>query len=154
MNKYLIVLVMLIVTSFPSTGLVKESGGTIIADKMEIPVYSPLASQAGVSGEVTLRLRVKRGGDVISVSVVSAQAEDGYGTNGFVYFATEAAKLSRFSCSSCEGPTFEHIVTYQFQYPPVPKGACTYDAPAPPPSTGDSPSHVTVRPKRWSCVQP
>ena len=154
MNWYIAALVVLTLRTFPSMGQLTEPPPEVIADKMEIPRYWPLAAQAGVSGEVNLRLQVKKDGEVTSIRVVSAQAEHGYGTSGFVYFATEAAKLSRFPCSKCEGPTFDHVVTYQFQYPPVPKRVCTDAAPPPPPSTVDSPGHVTVRPKGWSCVQP
>jgi|HubBroStandDraft_6_1064221.scaffolds.fasta_scaffold07044_8 hypothetical protein len=70
--------------------------------------------------------------DVISVNVVSTHADCGFasgcGTDvrkgwgaGFVDAATQAAKISRFSCSKCEGSTFDHVVTYQFQYP-CPRG--------------------------------
>jgi hypothetical protein len=157
--------VILILTTLPSLGQVTGPGGRVTADKMEIPRYDPLAVMTGVSAEVTVRLQVKKDGDVISVNVVGAHADCGFASGcdtdtrkgwgaRFVDWATQAAKISRFSCSKCEGPTFDHVVTYQFQYPPVPKGVCTDAAPSPPPSTADSPSHVTVRPKGWSCVQP
>jgi hypothetical protein len=157
--------VVLILTALLCPGQVKESGGRILGDKMEIPRYVPLAALGRVSGEVTLRLQVKKNGDVISANVVNAHADCGFSSGcdtdpgkgwavSFVDAATQAAKISRFSCSKCEGPTFDHLVTYQFQYPPVPKGVCTDAAPPPPPSSIDSPSHVTVRPKGWSCFQP
>jgi hypothetical protein len=164
MSNYLAASVIVILATLPSLGQVKESGGAIIPDKMEIPRYDPLAAMAGVSAELTLRLQVKKNGDVISVNVVGANADCGFVSGcdadsrkgrgaRFVEWSTPAAKISRFSCSKCEGPTFDHIITYQFQYPPLPKGACTDAVPPPPPSTVDSPSHVTVRPQRWSCVQ-
>ena len=166
MSNYLAASAILILTTLPFLGQMKESGVRVIADKMEIPRYGvPLAAMSGVSAEVTLRLQVKKNGDVISVNVVSTHADCGFLSgcdtdaskgwgSGFVDAATQAAKISRFSCSMCEGSTFDHVVTYQFQYPPVPKGVCTDAAPLPPPSTVDSPSHVTVRPKHWSCVLP
>ena len=43
--------------------------------KMEIPNYSPLAQQAGKSGEVRLRLTVSKSGEVRSVDVVSMQSK-------------------------------------------------------------------------------
>jgi hypothetical protein len=164
-SNYLAASVFLILTALPSLGQAKESDHRVIADKVEIPRYVPLAAMGGVSAEVTLRLQVKKNGDVISVNVVSTHADCGFSSGcdtdtsngwaaGFVNPATQAAKTSRFSCSKCEGPSFDHTVTYQFKYPPVPKGVCTDAAPPPPPSTVDSPSHVTVRPKGWSCVQP
>jgi TonB family protein len=150
MNRYLTALVVVLALT-SSIAQVAETSN-VVADKMEIPRYLPLAEQAGVSGEVTLRLQVKKNGDVISANVVSAHPERGRPWSGFIEMATEAAKASKFSCSRCEGPVFEHTVTYQFQYPAVPKEACTGTIPPPPPSSVDSPSHVTVRPRRWPCV--
>jgi hypothetical protein len=164
-SNYLAASVIVILATLPSLGQVKESGGRVVADKMEIPRYDPLAAMAGVSAEVTLRLQVKRSGDVISVNVVGAHADCGFASGcdtgagkgwsaRFVDWAAQAAKISKFSCSKCEGPIFDHMVTYRFDYPPRPKGVCTDAVPPPPPSTVDSPSHVTVRPQGWSCVQP
>ena len=160
---------LLILTSLPCLAQTTESPSHVIADKMVIPLYLPVAAMAGVSAEVTLRLQVNKNGDVASVNLVSAHADCGWlrdcselagseRESGFVEMATEAARLSRFSCSMCGGPTFGHIVTYQFQYPPLPKRACTprpKETIAPPPlSTIDSSDHVTVRPTHWPCVSP
>ncbi len=166
-RSYVAASVIVTLAALPFQGQVKEPGGRVIANKMETPRYGvPLARLSGVSAEVTLRLQVRKSGDVISVEVVGAHADCGFLSgcdtsarkgweDGFAEAATQAAKISRFSCSKCEGPTFDHLVTYQFQYPPVPKEACTDSAaPPPPPSTVDSPSHVTVRPQGWPCVQP
>lgn len=165
MSNYLAASVIVILAALPSLGQVEESAGHVIADKMETPRYDPLAAMTGVSAEVMLRLQVKKNGDVTSVNVVGAHADCGFASgcdtdarkgweSRFVDWAMQAAKMSKFSCPKCEGPTFDHIVTYQFQYPPLPKGVCTDAAPPPPPSTVDSPSHVTVKPRAWSCVQP
>jgi TonB family protein len=154
MSRYLAASLMLIHITLPSLGQVTRSSGRVIADKMEIPRYPGLARQAWISAEVTLRLRMKKNGDVVSVTVVHAHAERGYGVSGFIDTATDAAKVSRFSCPTCEGATFEQTVTYEFQCPPQPEHACTQTIPPPPPSTTESPSHVTVRPAMWSCVWP
>lgn len=166
MSNYLGASLILILATLSSFGQVKESGGRVIADKMEIPRYVPLGRLGGVSAEVTLRLQVRRNGDVISVDVVGAHADCGFSSDcdtnarkgwaeSFADAATQAAKISRFSCPKCEGPTFDHTVTYDFHYPPLPNGMCTDEAvPPPPPSTVDSASHVTVRPQGWPCVLP
>ncbi len=62
MSNYLATSIIVILATLPSLGQVKESGIPVIADKMEIPRYAPLAAMAGVSAEVTLRLQVKRTG--------------------------------------------------------------------------------------------
>lgn len=164
-SNYLAASMIVILATLPSLGQMKEPEGRVIADKMEIPRYDPLAAMTGVSGEVTLRLQVKKNGDVVSVSVIGSHADCGFASGcdanarkgwgaRFVDWATQAAKISSFSCSKCEGPTFDHTITYQFQYPPLPKGVCTDAVPPPPPSAVDSSSHITVRPTHWPCVQP
>lgn len=166
-SKNLVASLILIVATLSSLGQVKESGDRVVVDKMDVPHYPPLARLTGVSAEVTLRLRARKSGDVISVDVVSALADCGFISSGcdanarkrwadrFADAATRAATICRFSCPKCEAPIFEHIVTYDFRYPPLPKGMCTDEAvPPPPPSTVDSSSHVTVRPQAWPCVQP
>jgi hypothetical protein len=158
---------LLILTTLSSLAQITESPSHVIADKMQIPLYLPLAAMVEVSAEVTLRLQVNNNGDVVSVNVISAHADCGRlpdcnpqagsgDESGFVQMATVAAKVSKFSCSVCGGPTFGHIVTYQFQYPPLPKRACAprpkETIPPPPPSTVDSSDHVTVRPTHWPCT--
>lgn len=162
-------LALLFLSAISSLAQITESPGSVIADKMEIPRYLPLAATAGISAEVKLRLQVNKNGDVATVNIVDAHADCGFlqdcnsqagsgWESGFVQMATEAAKVSRFSCSTCGGPTFGHIVIYHFQYPPMPKRACTprpkEKIPPPPPSTVDSSDHVTVRPTHWPCVSP
>jgi len=128
-----------------------SSVARVEAKRMEIPRYLPLAQQAAVSGEVTLHLTVNKAGKVVSVDATNAQA-NGWG-KGFASMASDAAKQSEFVCASCSGDTFEHTVTYQFQFPAIPKDACTLRPPIPA-SKVDSASHVTVRPSAWPCVQP
>lgn len=137
----------------PCGGQESSCATRVQAKRMEIPRYLPLAQQARISGEVNLRLTVNKAGKVVSVEVVSARP-DNWG-KGFASMAIEAAKKSEFACASCSGDTFEHTVTYQFQFPPIPKDACTLQPPTPlPASAVDSVSHVTVRPSAWPCVQP
>ena len=76
----------MILATLPSLGQVKESGGPVIPDKMGIPRYDPLAAMAGVSAEVTLRLQVKKNGDVISVNVVGANADCGFVSIALIVF--------------------------------------------------------------------
>jgi TonB family protein len=136
----------------PCGGQESSAATRVQAERMEIPRYLPLARQAGVSGEVDLRLSVDKAGKVVSVEVVSA-GPNRWG-KGFASMAIEAAKKSEFVCASCSGDTFGHTVTYQFQFPPIPKDACTQQPPPPlPASAVDSDSHVTVRPSAWPCVQ-
>jgi TonB family protein len=136
----------------PSVGQRTEPPAKVQAKKVEIPHYVPLAQQAAISGTVTLHLVVSRDGKVVSADVVSAEP-DGWG-KWFSSTAADAAKRSEFVCPSCSGETFEHTITYQFDFPPIPKDACTPQAPALPRSKVDSPTHVTVRPSLWPCVEP
>ena len=39
--------------------------------------------------------------------------------------AIDAAKQSEFLCASCSGDPFQHTVTYQFQFPTIPKDSST-----------------------------
>ena len=128
-----------------------SSAALVEAKRMEIPRYPPLAQQAGKSGEVTLHLTVNKVGNVVSVDVANARP-DGW-EKGFAPTAIDAGKKSEFVCLSCSGDTFEHTVTYQFQFPAIPRDACTL-RPQLPASKVDSASHVTVRPTAWPCVQP
>jgi TonB family protein len=73
-------------------GQESSSATRVQAKRMEIPRYLPLARQAGISGEVDLRLTVNKAGKVVSVEVVSARP-DGWG-KGFASMAIEAAKKS------------------------------------------------------------
>jgi hypothetical protein len=103
MSHYLAASLIVILTTLPFLGQVKESGVGVIADKMEIPRYGvPLAAMSGVSAEVTLRLQMKKNGDVISVNVVSTHADCGFASGcdtdvrkgwgaSFVDAATQAA---------------------------------------------------------------
>jgi TonB family protein len=117
-----VALALLTLTVLPSAG--QEGKETRIQiKKMEIPRYLPLARQAGISGDVTLHLTVNKGSEVTAVDVVSAHPKN-WG-EGFASMAIEAAKRSQFSCASCANNTFEHTVTYQFDFPPIPKNACT-----------------------------
>jgi TonB family protein len=136
----------------PSSGQQTSLATQVQTKHMEIPRYLPLARQAGVGGEVVLHLTVSKAGKVVSVDVLKAQP-DGWG-RGFAVEAIAAAKKSEFACGSCSGDAFEHTVTYQFQFPPIPKDACTPQPPPLPASTVDSVSHVTIRPSAWPCVQP
>jgi TonB family protein len=147
-----VALALLALTVLPSAGQEASSETRIQIKKMEVPRYLPLAQQAGISGDVTLHLTVNKSGDVTAVDIISAHPKN-WG-EGFASMAIEAAKRSQFSCASCTSDTFEHTVTYQFDFPPIPANACTLQPPPPiPPSKVDSVSHVTVRPKAWPCVQ-
>jgi TonB family protein len=131
------------------SGKETSSAPKVRPKRMEIPRYLPLAQQAGISGDVTLRLTVDKAGKVVSVEIANTQP-NGWG-DGFAAMAIDAAKKSEFLCASCSGDTFEYTVTYQFQVPPIPKDACTA-RPELPASKVDSASHVTVRPRAWPCL--
>jgi TonB family protein len=135
------------------SGQESSSATRVQAKRMEIPRYPPLAQQADMGGEVALRLTVNKVGKVVSVEVVNARPRNGWGKD-FASMATDAAKQSEFLCASCSGDTFQHTVTYQFQFPAIPKDACTLQPTPVPASRVDSASHVTVRPSKWPCVQP
>jgi TonB family protein len=147
----LMVMLLLSLLTLQCRGQETSSATTVQVKRMQIPRYLPLAQQAGLSGEVTLHLTVDKAGKVVSVDVENSRPSN-WG-KGFASMAIEAAKQSEFLCASCLGDTFEHAVTYQFQFPAIPRDACTAQ-PKLPASKVDSASHVTVRPSAWPCVYP
>jgi TonB family protein len=95
------------------------------------PSYPPLASQARISGDVVLRLGIRKDGTVESVDVVSGHAM-------LVKAAVESARQSQFTCTACTEPVTSYLVTYSYQL------ASSSDSPDWPCS--ESHQHTTLSP--------
>lgn len=172
-----LVILFLMIPLFPLPGLEQAPQSRlsvigITAQKVEIPSYPSLFLQAGIEGEVTLRLRIALSGEVMSASVLSVSSQGvselepnlkKVAAQAFADSCVRAAKKSKFSCPACK-EAFQHVITYKFEYRSNPtlqreaEQACRLqmDRKAkkmpPPRSTVDSPSHVTVRPAAWPCL--
>ena len=70
------------------------------------PIYPPLARQASISGDVTIRLRILKDGTIESAEVVK-------GHPILIMAAMESAKKSHFECRACDN-RLEYLLTYSF----------------------------------------
>jgi hypothetical protein len=118
---------------------------------LDLPVYPPLAIQAQIAGEVRLELTIRPDGTLKSWTTLS-------GHPLLVRSVTDSLPEARFACEGCAPGTYTYVVTYEFVLPAdrfaknCAEELKTGKEPAMPPSTLDSPTHVTVRPKHPMCV--
>ena len=116
-----------------------------------MPVYPPLAIQAQVAGEVRIELTIRPDGTVQSSKALS-------GHPLLARSVTDSLAEARFACFGCGPELHTYLVTYAFVLPAdrfakdCAEELKTGKEPAMPPSTLDSPTHVTVRPKHPMCV--
>ncbi len=90
------------------------------------PTYPPLARQANITGDVELKLEIRKDGSIQTVSVVS-------GHPMLTQAALDSAQRSHFECRGCEDAVTVASFTYSFQIAASPGWPC--------PETGGS--HVT-----------
>ena len=76
------------------------------------PIYPPLARQARISGDVELKLGIRRDGSIESAVVVS-------GPPMLTQAALNSAQRSRFECRGCEDEVTLHSLVYSFQFASV-----------------------------------
>ena len=118
---------------------------------LEIPVYLPLAIQANVSGAVEMELTITQDGTVKSSKALS-------GHPLLARAVTDSLGEARFACESCGPEPHTYVVTYEFVLPAdrfakeCAEESKTGKEPAMPPSTLDSPYHVTVRASHPGCL--
>ena len=76
------------------------------------PIYPPLAQQARISGDVELKLGIRRDGGIESAVVVSGPAM-------LTQAALNSAQRSAFECRGCEDEVTPHSLVYSFQFASV-----------------------------------
>ena len=97
------------------------------------PTYPPLALSASITGEVVLRLGIRKDGGVESAVVVS-------GHPMLAKAALESAWESRFACTACAEEVTPYSVTYSYQLIAGPDWPCS----ASHQHSTQSPNRVTV----------
>jgi TonB family protein len=103
----------------------EDSAPHIILSKLSPPTYPPLARQARVGGDVTIKLAIHADGSIESVRALN-------GHPMLVQAALESAKQSTFECRDCKmDSNVSEILTYSFQLsPPEPDPCCCSSAAA------------------------
>jgi TonB family protein len=104
--------------SFAQTDLRSEMSKVDIAVvSLFNPTYPPLARQAGISGDVELRVEIRRDGSVESAVVVS-------GHPMLTQAALNSAKQSQFACRGCEAEVTPYSLVYSFEFVASPGWPC------------------------------
>jgi TonB family protein len=82
------------------------------------PKYPMLALSANITGDVVVRLRIRKDGAVESATVESGQSL-------LAEAALNSARPSRFECSSCSSEVTPFSVTYSYQLAAGPDWPCS-----------------------------
>src|SRR5438309_8210801 len=85
--------------------------GEVFMVSLSGPTYPPLARQAMISGDVELRLEIRKDGSIQSAIVVR-------GHPMLTQAALDSARQSRFECRACENEVTVHSLIYSFQFVP------------------------------------
>jgi TonB family protein len=88
------------------------------------PRYPPLARQARITGEVQIKLEIRKDGSVASAAVVS-------GHPMLTDAALSSAKQSRFECRHCQDDETPYVIVYSFQIAESPGWPCPENGGAP-----------------------
>lgn len=152
MRKSLLASILLLVTTAvlaasenaPVQGTVGDvkPAAAVVLTKLFPPIYPPLARQASISGDVTVKLRIGKYGSVESVEVVSGHAM-------LKQAALESARKSRFECREC-GDAVVYLLTYSFVVKKFNPDYCKLPVKAPEVSVAQN--HVTITAEPL-CVQ-
>jgi TonB family protein len=94
------------------SGTSVESEGNVSLTKLFQPVYSPLAKQTRITGDVVLTVEVRKDGNVESTSLVS-------GHPLLKQAALESAQHSQFMCKNCSEGAHSFQMVYSFQLGPT-----------------------------------
>jgi Gram-negative bacterial TonB protein C-terminal len=119
----------------PATAEETQTG--VVLTKLSPPVYPPLAGQANITGDVSVRVMIRSDGSVESAEFFS-------GPLMLKQAALESARASQFECRGCGGLT-AYLLTYTFNIAGECRNApdCSPVEPRPP-DVRQSLSHVTV----------
>jgi Gram-negative bacterial TonB protein C-terminal len=106
-------LLLCLLTIIGLSGLNSESmQSEVVLILLSNPVYPQLAKQAGVRGDVELKLAVRQDGTVESAEAVGGPAM-------LIQAALDSAKNSKFDCSSCTHTFTSYRLVYSFQFGPA-----------------------------------
>jgi TonB family protein len=94
-----------------------RSQGEIVMINPFNPAYPPLARQANITGDVELKLEIRKDGTIQSAAVVS-------GHPMLTPAALNSAQRSHFECRGCEDSVTLGSVTYSFQIAASPGWPC------------------------------
>jgi TonB family protein len=104
--------------SFAQTNSRSEmSKGDVAVVSLSNPTYPPLARQGGVSGDVELKVEIRKDGSVESAVVVS-------GHPMLTQAALDSAKQSQFECRGCEDEVTPYSLIYSFELVASPGWPC------------------------------
>ena len=87
----------------------EPSPDNVVMSKLFPPVYSPLARQARISGDVKLQMSIRQDGSVASASVIS-------GHPMLTPAALDSAQKSRFECRRCDDQLTSFSLNYSFRF--------------------------------------
>jgi len=93
------------------------SKGEAVMVSLLSPKYPPLARQANITGDVEIRLEIRKDGSIQSAVVVS-------GHPMLTQAALESAQQSRFECRTCEEEVTALSLTFSFQIVASPGWPC------------------------------
>jgi TonB family protein len=93
------------------------SKGNVAVLNLVNPVYPPLAREANITGDVEIKLEIRKDGGVQSASVVS-------GPPMLAPAALTSAQQSQFECQQCEDEVTTYLLTYSFQITASPGWPC------------------------------
>lgn len=111
----------------------------VALSRLSPPTFPPLARQARISGEVRVRLLIRRDGSIESASAIT-------GDPMLVPAALESAQHSVFECSTCRELNTPYELIYTFQIAGEPdRCCCSVEARAiREPEVSHSDNHVTI----------
>lgn len=82
--------------------------GEVVLTKLAPPVYPAIARQTRISGDVQVRVGVRRDGSIAEVAVV-------HGHPLLAPTALESAKGSQFKCTNCPEAGASYLLLYTFE---------------------------------------
>ena len=82
--------------------------GNVVVISLFNPTYPPLARQARISGDVELKIGIRRDGSIESAVAVSGHAM-------LTQAALNSAQQSRYQCRRCSSEVTLYSLTYSFQ---------------------------------------
>jgi TonB family protein len=93
------------------------SKSEVVFASLADPKYPPLARQARITGEVQIKLEIRKDGSVASATLAS-------GHPMLADAALNSAKQSRFECRDCQDDQTQYIVVYSFEIAASPGWPC------------------------------
>ena len=118
-----------------ATAPAEMSKAEIVITKHSNPIYPPLARQARIMGDVTIRLGLRQDGSVGSAEVMS-------GHPLLAPAALESAQKSTFECRGCSDAETPYLLTYTFRIADC--GASEADTRPPDPVDTERHGHADV----------